>query len=275
MIRAGCGWLAGVALALAIAAVPAAAQTREQVASCWDGSSPDQRIEGCTAEIKSGRYEGVNLAILYANRCDDWRVKGDLDRAMDDCNMAIGIDRTYAGAFINRGNLWDIKHDEVRALADYDEAIRLKPDDALGYSMRANAHSARGEHALAIADYDRAARLNPNDPIVYNNRCSEMMLVRRYQAALADCNESLRIRPANASTLQLRAAAYLALGQLDMALADYDASARLGANDPWMLYGRGLARRRRGDTSGDGDIAAARAIEPAIATRFEQFYGIK
>jgi tetratricopeptide (TPR) repeat protein len=278
MIRAGCRWLAGAGVVLALAAMPADAQTNQQVTWCENRDfsfSSDQQIKGCTAVIQSGNYSGHSLAVAFSNRCGAWRDKGDLDSALDDCNQSLKLDRNYAGAYVNRGNVWDDKHDEDRALADYSEAIRLDPKDANAYDMRANAHSANGDHDLAIADYNRSLRLNPNDPTTYNNRCDELLQVRQYKAALEDCNESLRMRPNHANTLQHRGNAYLALGELDEAIADYDASVRLYPRSAWTLYGRGLAKKKRGDPDAQADIDAAEAMSSNIASSFAKAYGVR
>jgi tetratricopeptide (TPR) repeat protein len=66
-----------------------------------------------------------------------------------------------------------------------------------------------------------------------------------------------------------RGNAYLAAGQLDNALADYEAVLSRNSKDSWSLYGRGLIKRKQGDTAaGDADIAAAEAIESGIAEAF-------
>src|SRR5579883_2322126 len=120
MIGVGCRWLAGIGFICAFAAGPAGAQTSQQITWCENRGfklAPDQQIDGCTAVIQSGRYKGHSLAVAFSNRCGAWRDKGDLDRALADCNQALELDRNYAGAYVNRGNVWDDKHDEDRALA--------------------------------------------------------------------------------------------------------------------------------------------------------------
>jgi tetratricopeptide (TPR) repeat protein len=68
---------------------------------------------------------------------------------------------------------------------------------------------------------------------------------------------------------------YLRLGRIDRAIADYDAALGLEPRDPYALYGRGIARRRRGDAARAGaDIAAARAILPDVAEAFAQ-HGVR
>ena len=51
-----------------VAAVPAGAQTSQQVNWCSGGKdspSADQKIAACTAVIQSGRYSGKGLALVF------------------------------------------------------------------------------------------------------------------------------------------------------------------------------------------------------------------
>ena len=80
--------------------------------------------------------------------------------------------------------------------------------------------------------------------------------------------------PNNANTLGNRGFAYLKDGALDKAIANYDAVLR---NDPKVaraLYGRGLAKQKKGDPGADADIAAAKAIKSDIAEEFAR-YGVQ
>ena len=58
------------------------------------------------------------------------------------------------------------------------------------------------------------------------------------------------------------------------AIADYDAALHLEAKRATALYGPGTAKLKKGDASGDADIAAAKAIKADIAEEFAR-YGVK
>jgi tetratricopeptide (TPR) repeat protein len=76
------------------------------------------------------------------------------------------------------------------------------------------------------------------------------------------------MQPRSASLLGSRGLVYLRLGKLDKAIADYDAALRLNPNRPWSLYGRGVAKSRKGlTTEGESDIAAATSIAPHLPQR--------
>lgn len=146
---------------------------------------------------------------------------------------------------------------------------------ALAYSLRGGAFYYKGDLARAIADYDEAIRLDPAFARAYNNRCWARAVVGRVQDAVADCGESLRLAPNVANTLENRGFAYLKMGQYDRAIADYDAGLRLNpSNQADYLYGRGLAKLKKGDASGAADVAAAKAQHEKIAEEFAS-YGVR
>jgi tetratricopeptide (TPR) repeat protein len=145
-------------------------------------------------------------------------------------------------AYVMRGNFYrDFRGDIDRAMADYAAAFSLDPDDLLAYNSRGDTFRAVGDFDHAIADYDRiiallhADRTGPNDATV-------------------------------AVVFRNRAEAFLGKGDADRAIADYDAMIRVLPHDARALYGRGLAKARKGDRAGgEADVASAKAITPAIA----------
>ena len=59
--------------------------------------------------------------------------------------------------------------------------------------------------------------------------------------------------------------------QFDAAVSDYDAALRANPKFAFALYGRGLARVRNDDPSGEGDIAAAKALQADIAEEYARY----
>ena len=68
--------------------------------------------------------------------------------------------------------------------------------------------------------------------------------------------------------------AFLRQGQFDQAIADFDQALKLRPTLVSALYGRGLAKVKKGErASGDADINAAKAVKPDIAKELER-YGV-
>lgn len=135
---------------------------------------------------------------------------------------------------------------------------------AQAYYNRASAYLMGGDNKRAINDYSEALKRQPFDAVVLLSRCHA--IVGDLQAALADCNESLRLAPSVPAVLGSRGLVLLKLGRFDEAIADYDAGLKLYAKSAISLYGRGVARRKKGDIAGgDADIATAKAMRGDVA----------
>ena len=142
-------------------AASAQAQTQQQLDWCSNRNNPtpDQRAEACTAAIHSGRYTGVNLAIVFNNRCWAHIDRQDLEKALADCNEAIRINPQEPHAYYNRGNIYLRRNELDRAISEYDQAIRVDPRKAWAYANRGLAYERKGEKERAIADFRQAYAL--------------------------------------------------------------------------------------------------------------------
>jgi tetratricopeptide (TPR) repeat protein len=236
---------AAVILTAALAAAPAAAQLQAQVAWCGNRTHNfrlDMQIAGCTALIESGKMADKPLAWSHTNRGMAYMFKGDLDRAMNDFNKAVELDPSYAMALIDRGTAYDNKGDHEHAIADFDAAIKLDPKSADALTGRCAARAEAGSDL---------------------------------QQALADCEQSLAIRGKDAGALNSRAFTYLRLGKFDEAIADYNSALKSNPKLASALYGRGLAKQKKGDSAGGQiDMASANLVQSDIADEFAG-YGIK
>jgi tetratricopeptide (TPR) repeat protein len=150
-----------IGLALALVAPAAMAQTQQQRDWCDPSATDDQRIDGCTAVIRSGRETPANQVIAYTNRGRAYDDKGLYDQAIADATRVIALKPDNAVAYNNRGNAYANKGLYDQAIADYTQAIALKSDDAIAYQNRGIAYEDKGSRDQAIADYRAALRLDP------------------------------------------------------------------------------------------------------------------
>ena len=93
--------------ALVIAA-PVCAQTQQQMNWCTgqDWATPQQRIDGCTAAIKSGSYAGDDLANLLNYRGTAYADKSLYNLAVGDYEQALTLKPDFAAALQNRDNAY-------------------------------------------------------------------------------------------------------------------------------------------------------------------------
>ena len=194
----------------------------------------------------------------------------DQPESLSHPGQAIKLNTKFAAAYINRGVAYDYKGDYDRAIADYEQALKLKPS-AEGHFNRGNAHLAKREYDRAIDDYNQAIKLKADFGAAFDNRCWARAVVGILKPALADCNQALRLMPKNAATLDSRGFVYLKMSQFDAAVSDYDAALRINPKRAFALYGRGLARLKNEDTSGESDVAAAKALQADIAEEYARY----
>ena len=94
----------------------------------------------------------------------------------------------------------------------------------------------------------------------------------------SDCDQALRLRPNDDYTMTSRGFVYLWLRRLDDAIVEYDTALKLAPKvaTAFLLFGRGIAKQRKGDTAGgDADMLAAKMINPIIAKEFATKYGVQ
>ena len=179
---------------------------------------------------------------------------------------------------MHRGNVYARHGNFDRAIADQSEAIRLDLRDADAFYNRGYTYSHKGDHQRAITDYTAGIELDANNSRLWGQRCwSRAVLGKELQEAIDDCTKASSLAPKIPQIFGYRGLIYLKLGQFDKALADYEAALTLtkNPNNAEWLYGRGVAKLKKGDIpGGNADIASAKAIKPDIA-EFYAKYGVK
>jgi tetratricopeptide (TPR) repeat protein len=219
--------------------------------------------------------QACDLAIgeAYKNRGKAYLAKGDLDRAIADDTKAIEINPKDADAYYNRGYAYHAKGDFDQAIADYTKVIEIDPGSEAAYNNRGYEYETKGDFERAAVDFTKAIEVDPKNADAYINRCWLRATANRdLTLAFADCDTGLRLAPNDANGLDSLGFLYLRLGRLDEAIADYDAALKTNPRLAGSLYGRGLAKRKKGDQAGgDADIAASRAIQADIADEFAKY----
>ena len=72
------------------------------VEDCVQSHDRDVQIVGCTAAIRSGQWQGKELAWAYNHRGAAYRILGDYSRAIEDYDQALRLDPNLAQAYQNR-----------------------------------------------------------------------------------------------------------------------------------------------------------------------------
>jgi tetratricopeptide (TPR) repeat protein/predicted aspartyl protease len=219
-----------------------------------------------------------NPEYLYQRGMIYWQMKQSAP-AMTDFDLALKLRPNDLRTLIARAQLLLQRGEKERAAADLDAADATAPKQAneryqiaLAYERADRSASAIAQLTLWIESHADDARL----PDALNSRCWIRALDGSDLAlALKDCNAALKLAD-KSSALYARVAdsrglVLLRMGDYDKSIADYDASLKIEARDAWSLYGRGIDKLRKHQTSaGEADMAQAAAIWPSVAEEFKR-----
>lgn len=200
--------------------------------------------------------------------------KGDADAAIEKYREAIRLNPSNSSAFRNRAIAYRDKGLPQLAAADFEQAGKLNPTAQTFFDL-GRAYEDLKKRDLAIKAYDEAIRLDARHPFALNNRCY-LRAIRGDRLAIADCDKALLLLSPNFETYDSRGFAYLKLNELDKAIADYDTALNRYMPNPglaaWSQFGRGVAKRRKGDLAGgDADIAEALKNDSEMASKMAAY----
>jgi tetratricopeptide (TPR) repeat protein/predicted aspartyl protease len=201
---------------------------------------------------------------------------GQRSAALADLNEALKVAPDDAHALMLRGEIFILNRDLARAQADFDAAIRLAPNDVSLPLRAAEAYLRTANFEAATRLYDRWLAAFPRDPNigqVAGFRCNARAgWGQELEAGLADCDFALRQDGKLSPVMQNRGVILLRMGRLDEAIAQFDAAIGVQPRSALALFGRGLAKLRKGSKAeGDADIAAASDISPSVVQEARRF----
>jgi tetratricopeptide (TPR) repeat protein len=195
---------------------PAAPQTRydSQVADDPGNSAP--RLQRGYAYIELGAYT----------------------HAVEDFDVAIGLDGTLAEAYLGRGEARFHLKEWGAALEDFEQALALNPDLADAHAWRGHLLSERGEYRLAIGALRQAVALDEVDPIKHLRLAQALLRGGSPGQAEIEYTAALSLDPHSVEAYVGRAMAQAEQGDFDAALADLDGMLGAAPYDPVALDGR-------------------------------------
>jgi tetratricopeptide (TPR) repeat protein len=204
-----------------------------------------------------------------------YRPKADLAGRRADAESALALD---FGSMAARVVLADAQSDAKEyegALATLEKAMAIHGETPQLLTARGIVHERSGQPAIATADF-AAARNKGTGPSELNRLCWTLATAGvALDVALSACDAAVAQLPHQAAFLDSRGLVLLRMGRYDEAIAAYDAALKARAEQDTSLYGRGVARRLKGDTvGGDADLKAALVVNAHLATTFAD-YGVK
>jgi Flp pilus assembly protein TadD len=196
--------------------------TRIVIDKCMnrDGqSTPPMAIQACTELLDRKILEGHERFYLFVNRAKAHFALGDKQHAIDDYNEAVKVAPKNALSYYNRGVFYALT-DVDAALRDFDMALGLDPKLIAALRQRAIIYLTQKNFSGALTDFSEALRLQPKTAALWSERGYVRLLQRDYENAVQDEAEAIRLDPKLARAYFLRGAAFGDLGNSPSAVSD-------------------------------------------------------
>jgi protein O-mannosyl-transferase len=156
---------------------------------------------------------------------------GLLQRALEDCNVAIRLKPTHIKAYENRQNIYLILKRDSLAMADANTLLRLQPSNAPAAYTKGFAYMRFNMPDSSLLWFNKSIAINPNADWVFNARGSLLFdKFQKYNEALADFAKAIELNP-EAEYFYKRSNCYFRLGDIANAKAD----ARIALQKGFMI----------------------------------------
>jgi tetratricopeptide (TPR) repeat protein len=147
----------GAFLALLAACAVASGASSNTIAECFSENN-EQRIAGCSELIDTPNLDSGTKSLAYAMRALALALKGSLEEALPDYDMAIKLDPSSAMALNNRAWVLYKMNRLSEGLKDVERSLLLSPASPHAHDTRAHIRQAQGERTAALRDYEQAMR---------------------------------------------------------------------------------------------------------------------
>jgi tetratricopeptide (TPR) repeat protein len=203
------------------------------------------------------------------------RPREDLAGRRSDIDAALKLDPGDREALILLAGVQADGGQYTDAVSTIDGAMSRQGEQEWLLAERATVYARSNQPALADKDV-AAARAKAQSPSALNSLCWTLATAGvELEAALSACDAAVAAQPGDAAQLDSRGFVLLRLERYGDSIAAYDAALKVSPTQAMSLYGRGVAKHRKGDSSGgDADIRAAVDLNAHVARRFADF-GIK
>jgi tetratricopeptide (TPR) repeat protein len=177
-------------------------------------------LEAALAHFDAALDLDPELAPVYVNRAEIYRLLGRYDEAAADIETALTLDPELAEAWRQKALLDRTESAWEEALTAVSRLIKLRPDDAAAYAARAQIYTEGfGKIRMALADYNRAiARDASFDKATLVERWHILATLERWEEALLVGHKMFTSGSENPLRYYYRAWSLIQLGRLDEAI---------------------------------------------------------
>lgn len=172
---------------------------------------------------------------LYVLRAELFNKNGNIDKAIDDYNIALKLGNVdNAELYASRAELLHKKGNIDEAIADCNAALKLGcKDKERMYNIRAFCYLRKGDYTRAKNDVESTLSINNNSGEAYYYRGIINFVMDNYDQAIRDCDKAVSLLKKNdelSSAYCNRGNAYFVKGNYDQAIRDYKKALELHSN---------------------------------------------
>jgi len=143
-----------------------------------------------------------------------------LQKALEECNVAITLKPTHIKAYENRQNIYLILNRDSLAMADANTLLRMQPSNAAAAYTKGFALMRFNMPDSSLFWFNQSIAINPVADWVFNARGSLLFdKFKKYNEALADFTKAIELNP-EAEYFYKRSNCYLKLGDIANARSD-------------------------------------------------------
>ena len=148
--------------------------------------------------------------------------QGDARRAGDAFTFALMKDPKLAEAWARRAWVFYVHQNLDRALEDLDVATNIDPDLALAYNYRGLVYYSMEEENMAALNFTKAIDLDPSLTEAFYNRARLRVATDDLESAIDDLSSVIALEPQEPKYYMERAQLHLRAENPDMAAADLE-----------------------------------------------------
>lgn len=186
-------------------------------------------------------------AAEFGKRASAYFNRGQLDRAIADCNSAVKLEPLSREWLKLRGGIHSYMGNRDDAIADFSAMTALDGHDFEAYRLRSEQYYLKNDLKTALADAETAVKIAPKNTDNYRLRSGLYFATGDYQHATADADTAIQLEPNNLKLLSWRAFIFQQLGQYDRAIADCDRMIAIKPNDSEAYRYRASENQFKGD----------------------------
>jgi tetratricopeptide (TPR) repeat protein len=188
----------------------------------------DSRIE---QDDKNGTYYRVRALALrqksYTDGISQADKKAANDRAMEDLNKALELDKRDAEALVMRGTLFYELGEIEKANRDISDSLLIRPDSVRGVMMRSMVAAQEARYADAIADMEMLVRADPSNLDWIRQLASYYQMDKRPRLAIQLLDQLIEADKQDWSAMRLRGDAKLSVSLHQEAVEDYERAIKM------------------------------------------------